>query len=169
MFIVSNKLVRYSPVDLRLVTACSIAANCCMYLSLVDSNLVFKSDNNSFSDVNSVFNFEILSDFNSMYEGLIIKYRVSPFPFTRVGWTTKITYVEKPFGFIDKQISGPFSFWEHEHKFEEKNKSLWAYDVVKFKLPLGFIGRFFGGKIVKYQLKNIFEFRRKQLDKFFKK
>ena len=32
-------------------------------------------------------NFEILSDFNSMYEGLIIKYRVSPFPFTRVGWT----------------------------------------------------------------------------------
>ena len=114
-------------------------------------------------------NFEILSDFNSMYEGLIIKYRVSPFPFTRVGWTTKITYVEKPFGFIDKQISGPFSFWEHEHKFEEKNKSLWAYDVVKFKLPLGFIGRFFGGKIVKYQLKNIFEFRRKQLDKFFKK
>ena len=137
--------------------------------SLAKSWQFFSNPKNLFKITPKHMNFEILSDFNSMYEGLIIKYRVSPFPFTRVGWTTKITYVEKPFGFIDKQISGPFSFWEHEHKFEEKNKSLWAYDVVKFKLPLGFIGRFFGGKIVNYQLKNIFEFRRKQLDKFFKK
>ena len=138
-------------------------------INLKESWSFFSNPKNLFKITPEHMNFSILTDFNKMYEGQIIKYKVSPFPFFRVGWTTKITYVEKPFGFIDKQISGPFSFWEHEHKFEEKNKSLWAYDVVKFKLPLGFIGRFFGSKIVKYQLKNIFEFRRKQLDKFFKK
>ena len=104
-------------------------------------------------------NFNILTDFNKMYEGQIIKYKVSPFPFFRVGWTTKITYVEEPFSFIDKQESGPFTLWEHEHRFEKSGKNTIAYDIVKFKLPLGFIGRVFGSGLVKYQLNKIFEFR----------
>ena len=75
-------------------------------------------------------NFNILTDFNKMYEGQIIKYKVSPFPFFRVGWTTKITYVEEPFSFIDKQVSGPFNLWEHEHRFEKSGKNTIAYDIV---------------------------------------
>ena len=55
-------------------------------------------------------NFKILTDFNKIHKGQIIKYRVSPFPFLRVGWTTEITHVEKPISFVDKQIVGPFSF-----------------------------------------------------------
>ena len=112
-------------------------------------------------------NFKILTDFNKMYEGQIIKYRVSPFPFFRVGWTTKITFVEEPFSFVDKQISGPFSIWEHEHIFEKSKNEVIAYDIVKFKLPLGGLGRLFGGWLVKYQLKKIFEYRKLQLQKIF--
>ena len=114
-------------------------------------------------------NFSILTDFNKMYEGQIIKYRVSPFPFFQVGWTTKITSVEEPFSFVDTQESGPFSIWEHEHKFEESKNGVIAHDIVKFKLPLGLIGRLFGSSLVKFQLKKIFEFREKQLIKIFKK
>ena len=112
-------------------------------------------------------NFKILTDFGKMYEGQIIKYKVSPFPFFRVGWTTKITSVEKPFSFTDKQISGPFTLWEHEHKFEENNDGIYAYDIVNYKLPLGLVGRLFGGKIIKWQLNRIFEYRKKMLNKIF--
>ncbi len=112
-------------------------------------------------------NFKILTDFNKIHKGQIIKYRVSPFPFLRVGWTTEITHVEKPISFVDKQIVGPFSFWEHEHIFKENSSGVYAYDTVTFKLPLGIIGRIFGGWIVKNQLKNIFEYRKNRLEKIF--
>ena len=112
-------------------------------------------------------NFKILTDFGKMYEGQIIKYKVSPFPFFRVGWTTKITSVEKPFSFTDKQTSGPFTLWEHEHKFEESKDGIYAYDIVNYKLPLGSIGRLFGGKLIKWQLNRIFEYRKKMLNKIF--
>ena len=113
--------------------------------------------------------FNILTNFNKMYEGQIIKYRVSPFPLFRVGWTTKITYVEEPFSFIDKQVNGPFSLWEHEHRFEKSGKETIAYDIIRFRLPLGTLGRIFGSALVKYQLNKIFEFRKTQLNKIFKK
>ena len=128
----------------------------------------FSNPKNLFKITPQHMNFDILTDFNKMYEGQIIKYKVSPFPFFRVGWTTKITYVEKPFSFTDKQISGPFKLWEHQHIFEVKDKKLYAHDIVKYKLPLGFIGRFFAGFIVKRQLETIFNYRKIELNKIFK-
>jgi len=129
----------------------------------------FSSPKNLFKITPEHMNFKILTDFKKMYEGQIIKYKVSPFPFFRVRWTTKITYVEEPFSFIDKQVSGPFRLWEHTHTFKKKNNKLLACDIVKYKLPLGLIGRIFGGAIVKYQLNKIFEYRNKQLNKIFNK
>lgn len=129
----------------------------------------FSSPKNLFKITPEHMNFKILTDFKKMYEGQIIKYRVSPFPFFRVGWITKITYVEEPFSFIDKQVSGPFNLWEHTHTFKQKNNKLLVSDIVKYKLPLGLIGRIFGGAIVKYQLNKIFKYRNKQLNKIFNK
>jgi len=129
----------------------------------------FSNPKNLFKITPDHMNFKILTDFNKMYEGQKIKYRVSPFPFFRVGWTTKITYVEEPFSFTDKQVTGPFSLWEHTHTFKQKKDKLLACDIVKYKLPLGLIGRIFGGSIVKYQLNKIFEYRNKQLNKIFNK
>ena len=138
-------------------------------ISLKESWSFFSNPKNLFKITPEHMNFSILTDFNKMYEGQIIKYRVSPFPFFRVGWTTKITTVKEPFSFIDTQESGPFSIWEHEHRFEESKNGVIAHDIVKFKLPLGLIGRIFGSSLVKFQLKKIFEFREKQLIKIFKK
>ncbi len=69
-------------------------------------------------------NFEILDNLSKIHIGQIIKYEVSPFPFFRVGWTTEITKVNKPFLFIDKQRKGPFSIWNHEHIFKKIRKGL---------------------------------------------
>jgi len=136
-------------------------------ISITNSWNFFSTPKNLSKITPSHMNFKILTDFGKMYEGQIIKYKVSPFPFFRVGWTTKITSVEKPFSFTDKQISGPFTLWEHEHKFEENNDGIYAYDIVNYKLPLGLVGRLFGGKIIKWQLNRIFEYRKKMLNKIF--
>jgi ligand-binding SRPBCC domain-containing protein len=138
-------------------------------ITLLKSWNFFSSPKNLSKITPSHMNFKILTDFGKMYEGQIIKYRVSPFPFFRVGWTTKITSVEKPFSFTDKQISGPFSLWEHKHIFEETSKGIYAHDIIKYKLPLGLLGRLFGGKIIMWQLNKIFEFRKKILNKLFVK
>ena len=138
-------------------------------ISISDSWSFFSNPKNLSKITPKHMNFSILTDFNKMYEGQLIKYRVSPFPFFRVGWTTKITLVEEPFRFVDTQKTGPFSIWEHEHKFEKSDNGIIAYDIVKFKLPLGLLGRIFGSSLVKFQLKKIFEYREKELNKIFKK
>ena len=94
-------------------------------------------------------NFKILSDLSKIHEGQIIKYKVSPFPFFRVGWTTEITKVDKPFLFIDEQRKGPFSIWHHEHTFQKRKKWIISYNKVTCKLTFGFLGIFFGERIVK--------------------
>src|SRR4051812_13043469 len=66
-------------------------------------------------------NFEIIdiSGPEKMFDGQIIKYKVSPFPFVRVTWVTEITEVDPKIFFADKQAKGPFTLWHHEHKFTE--------------------------------------------------
>ena len=61
-------------------------------ITLKESWSFFSSPKNLFKITPPHMNFKILTDFNKMYEGQIIKYRVSPFPLLRVGWTTKITF-----------------------------------------------------------------------------
>lgn len=112
-------------------------------------------------------NFKILGNLSKMHMGQIIKYKVSPFPFFRVGWTTEITKVDKPFLFIDEQRKGPFSIWNHKHTFKKNKKGIIAYDKVIFKLPLGRLGKFFGESIVKNQLIDIFQYRKKIIKKKF--
>jgi|TARA_B110000263_G_C15068737_1_gene400846 ligand-binding SRPBCC domain-containing protein len=138
-------------------------------ISLSESWSFFSDPNNLSKMTPKHMNFKILTDLSSMYEGQIIKYRVSPFPFFRVGWTTEITKVKKPFFFIDEQTQGPFDLWHHEHNFEEIKNGIITHDKVLFKLPLGKIGRFFGEKIVINQLKNIFDFRKDMLNKLYVK
>ena len=48
-------------------------------------------------------------------------------------------------------------------RFEESKNGVIAHDIVKFKLPLGLIGRIFGSSLVKFQLKKIFEFRKNKV------
>jgi ligand-binding SRPBCC domain-containing protein len=44
-----------------------------------------------------------------MYAGQLISYKVSPFPFMRIRWTTEIKAVKDHRHFIDEQKFGPFA------------------------------------------------------------
>lgn len=64
--------------------------------------------------------FEILDDGGAkeIFQGQLIRYKVSPFPFFRTGWVTEITSVVPKTSFIDSQKEGPFALWRHCHEFK---------------------------------------------------
>jgi ligand-binding SRPBCC domain-containing protein len=102
-----------------------------------------------------------------MYEGQMISYKVSPFPLVRLRWTTEIRKaVEKKY-FIDNQRLGPFSLWYHQHFFEVKDGGVEMTDEVAYALPMGWLGQIANSLFVATEVKGIFEFRRKAVEKIF--
>ena len=83
--------------------------------------------------------------------------------FENAKWISKDLYVHKPFGNYEDLSVKMLNI------FEKTSKGIYAHDVVKYKLPLGFVGRIFGGKIITWQLNKIFDFRKKILNKLFVK
>jgi uncharacterized protein len=65
-----------------------------------------------------------------------------------------------PDGFIDRQTSGPFAFWEHRHHFESTGPTTSRLtDAITYRLPLGLPGRLFGGSLVRKKLERMFHYR----------
>ncbi len=115
--------------------------------------------------------FEILTDVKGkkMYPGMIINYKVSPFPGVKMRWTTEITHVEDLKYFVDEQRFGPYSFWHHKHFFEEVEGGVKAIDIVDYGLPLGPLGAIAQQVFVKNKLKQIFDFRFQKMEELFGK
>jgi ligand-binding SRPBCC domain-containing protein len=63
-------------------------------------------------------------------------------------------------GFIDRQEEGPFAFWEHHHRFLPLSEGASELrDSIRYRLPMGWLGRFFGGPIVRRKLDRMFAYR----------
>lgn len=63
-------------------------------------------------------------------------------------------------GFLDRQREGPFAFWEHEHRFEALTPATSRLtDSIRYRLPLGWIGRIFGRPFVERKLDRLFRYR----------
>lgn len=107
-------------------------------------------------------------DDKEVYEGLIIDYTVRPLLGIPLKWQTEICQVNKPILFTDRQLKGPYSLWEHTHKFIEKDNGVLMQDEVKYELPLGLIGELAHNFIVKEKIKSIFKFREEALNELFK-
>lgn len=78
-------------------------------------------------------------------------------------WRTLIVDYEPPFRFVDKQLKGPYGFWEHEHTFRENNGETLLRDTVRYALPES-IPSYFSGLIhenfVRPRLVDIFNYRK---------
>lgn len=108
--------------------------------------------------------FRIESDLpDRMYPGMLISYRLTPFPPLAVRWLTEITHVVEPVLFVDEQRSGPYAFWHHQHHFRERDGEVEMRDVVHYALPFGPLGRVAAVPVAR-QLKRIFDFRRDVLE-----
>jgi ligand-binding SRPBCC domain-containing protein len=115
-------------------------------------------------------NFKIISDVKGkeIYDGMLIEYKVSPLLKIPLGWKTEIVFVNKPYSFTDKQITGPYQLWEHTHQFVEKENGVLVKDSVRYSLPFGVIGQWMHSLIVRKKLNNIFSYRKQILNQIFK-
>ena len=98
-----------------------------------------------------------------MQEGTEIDYTIvlRGFP---VPWKTRIDVWEPGVRFVDRQISGPYLWWNHEHRFEPlEGGGTRVMDRVEF-LPRA---RWVTGPFVSREVRRIFEFRRRKLAALF--
>jgi ligand-binding SRPBCC domain-containing protein len=103
----------------------------------------------------------------TMFEGQIITYKVSPLLGIKINWMTEITTVKDNEYFIDEQRFGPYSLWHHRHHFYEIDGGIKMIDEVNYKLPFGFLGSIAHRLFVRKKLKSIFEYREKVLIEMF--
>lgn len=100
----------------------------------------------------------------STYEGLEISYRLSIHKFP-VFWKSRIIGYEKNKFFCDKQIFGPYLFWEHTHTFTADGENTIINDIVNYKV---LFGRAINNLFVKRDLNKIFKYRYKKIEEVFK-
>ncbi len=105
----------------------------------------------------------------SMFCGQIIRYRLFVLPLVPWHWTTEITYVKEPHCFIDEQMAGPYTLWQHRHNFDPVDGGVEMSDEVRYAVPFGFIGHIINGLLIRRQLNRIFEYRFNVLEEIFSK
>ena len=112
--------------------------------------------------------FQILSDLpETMYVGMILRYRVAPLLNIPVNWATEITHIEPYKYFVDHQLEGPFKIWHHQHHFEAVPGGVQVTDIVNYAVPFGLLGTIAHPLVVKNKLTAIFDHRKKALTEVF--
>jgi ligand-binding SRPBCC domain-containing protein len=95
-----------------------------------------------------------------MGPGTLIEYRLRLHR-VPVRWRTRITAWVPPRRFVDTQISGPYSLWEHTHTFEEDGPGATVIeDRVRYSIPFGPLGELADRLLVQRDLGQIFDYRR---------
>ena len=89
---------------------------------------------------------------------VVLKTRLMGIPFR---WVAEHTKYNPPNLFADRQLSGPFKSWNHEHHFigEEDSARCIVRDEVTYEVPFGPLGRFFGNGIARRKLESMFAYR----------
>ena len=82
-------------------------------------------------------------------------------------WVTEITHVVEGKYFVDKQRFGPYSLWHHTHFLKEIDGGVEMEDIVRYKLPFGFLGQLVHPLLVKPKLNEIFDYRQNKLIELF--
>lgn len=95
-----------------------------------------------------------------MRAGTLLDYRLKLHRLP-VRWRTRIELWERPRRFVDVQLSGPYSLWEHTHEFEPVGEGATLLrDRVRYALPLGPLGELAHRLFVRRDVERIFDFRR---------
>lgn len=88
---------------------------------------------------------------------VVMKVKTGPF---RSRWEAEHTVYDPPKRFVDRQVSGPFAFWEHNHLFNKAGEDGCVLeDHIEYALPAGLLGSIFGGGAVHRNLRRMFDYR----------
>ena len=80
-----------------------------------------------------------------------------------IRWRAFIREYDPPYRFLDVQLRGPHSRWEHRHRFLEAEGGTLMEDRVVYRLPMGALGRLVHGALVGRQLRAAWAYRTRQL------
>jgi len=104
---------------------------------------------------------------DKMYEGQIIIYKVSPLLKIKTNWVTEITQVKEKEYFVDEQRVGPYSMWHHQHIIKQHGNQVLMKDIVSYQPPFAFLGSIANKLMIEKKLNEIFEYRKRVLEKLF--
>ncbi len=75
-------------------------------------------------------------------------------------WVAEVFDFQPGRQFQDRQLRGPFAYWNHAHRFfPEGPNGSFLEDHIEYRLPLGIIGRCLGGRSVRRRLEAMFRYR----------
>lgn len=95
-----------------------------------------------------------------MDAGTLIEYRLKLHR-APIRWRTRIEIWDPPGRFVDVQVKGPYSLWEHTHTFAEDGPGATVIeDRVRYSIPFGPLGDLAERLLVRRDLRQIFDYRR---------
>jgi hypothetical protein len=120
----------------------------------------FFCDERNLEELTPAFlNFQVLGkSTREIGEGTLIDYRLklNGIP---MGWQSRIENWEPARHFVDTQVKGPYAYWRHAHEFVPLANGTLMRDVVRYRLPLGWLGSVVAGWKVESQVERIFSYR----------
>lgn len=111
---------------------------------------------------------DLTTDARPMRPGIRIIHQIRWFGIP-VRWDTLIEEYDPPNGFVDTQVKGPYKYWRHQHSFEAAPGGTLMLDRVEYKMPFGPLGMIAHALFVERQLKRIFDYRGRKIQKLFQK
>ncbi|MES2766349.1 MAG: SRPBCC family protein [Bacteroidota bacterium] len=101
--------------------------------------------------------------------GAKIILKVSQFGIIKMLWKMQFTEYEPPFRMTDEMLSGPFKTWIQRRELSFKNGKTFLNDSLDYELPFGFLGNIANALVVKYIIKNMFEYRQRKTKELLEK
>ncbi|KAA1258714.1 Epimerase family protein [Rubripirellula obstinata] len=98
---------------------------------------------------------------NSLAVGsrVVMKTKVMGVP---LRWVAEHTEYDPPNLFADTQVSGPFASWDHRHEFFKSDSDAGGSqlrDHIRYRLPMGQLGRIFGSGKARKTIEAMFAYR----------
>jgi ligand-binding SRPBCC domain-containing protein len=110
--------------------------------------------------------FRMVETPESLAGGSLIRYRLR-WRWLPIWWTTEISEWNPPHGFVDREVSGPYALWNHEHWFVASDGGTTMRDRVSYALPFGWLGSMAQWLVVKRDVERIFDFRAETMRRLF--
>lgn len=98
-----------------------------------------------------------------MRVGTLIDYRIKIHGLP-IQWQTQISAWQPPYFFADRQLKGPYRFWDHQHRFEPCDHGTRCLDDVRY-WPIG--GSLIHRLFVRHDIVQIFAYRQEMLQRLF--
>jgi ligand-binding SRPBCC domain-containing protein len=91
---------------------------------------------------------------------MTISFRPFPHAPFRIPWEAEITEFAWNDHFCDRQLRGPFAYWNHCHTLDNlSTQTTLLHDVVEYELPAGKLGDIANRIFIARQLSNTFAYR----------